>query len=142
MTRLVVDHRLFIPLDEIHFTYARSSGPGGQNVNKVNTKAVLRWSVAVNESLPEAVRERFQEAYRARLTKQGELVLHADRYRDAPKNREDCLGRLRAMVAAVATPPKPRRPTKPTRGSIHRRLADKTRRAEKKRRRRGRDFDL
>lgn len=141
MTLLVVDHLLSVPLDEIRFSFARSSGPGGQNVNKVNTKAVLRWSVVDNRSLPEAVRERFIQAYQSRLTKEGELVLHGERYRDAPKNRDDCLSRLRAMLAAVAAAPKRRRPTKPTRGAVHRRLADKTKQSEKKRQRGTRDFD-
>lgn len=139
--RLEIDTRLFIPMEEIHVSYARSGGPGGQNVNKVNSKVVLRWAAVENRSLPEAVRDRFVKKYRSRLTKEGELVIHAERFRDAPKNRTDGLARLRAMLLSVASAPKKRKPTKPTKGSIRRRLDNKRRLSDKKRNRRGGRFD-
>ena len=135
---LEVTPELRIPLAELQFTYARSSGPGGQNVNKVNSKAVMRWAVAASPSLPGAVRERFLRKYASRLTERGELVMASQRYRDAPRNAEDCRERLRAMLLAVAHPPKPRRPTRPTRGAVRRRLENKRRQGDKKSQRGGR----
>jgi ribosome-associated protein len=129
---LVVNPELRIPLWEIQFSFARSSGPGGQNVNKVNSKAVLRWTPAWNQSLPEAVRMRFLARYAGKLTNDGELVLSCEEFRDQKRNQEGCLEKLRELVRAVARPPKVRRPTKPTRGSQERRKDSKTRRGEVK----------
>ena len=83
---LVVNSQVRIPLAEFEFTFARSSGPGGQNVNKVNSKAVLRWGVRHSPALPEAVRQRFLQKYAARLTNEGDLLVTSQRYRDAPRN--------------------------------------------------------
>src|SRR5262249_20644657 len=118
------------------FTFARSSGPGGQNVNKVNSKAVLRWSPATSPSLTEDVRARFLARYASRLTVAGELLLASQRSRDQNRNVEDCLDRLRQMRLAVTNNPVPRRPTKPTRGSHRRRLEAKRIHSSKKRHRR------
>ncbi len=129
---LLVTPRISIPMRELQFTFARSGGPGGQNVNKVNTKATLRWAVAATTSLPEAVRERFLAKYRRRVTVEGDLVLASQRFRDQSRNVADCLDKLRAMVAAVAAPPARRIRTMPSRGSIERRLEGKRRKAAKK----------
>ena len=134
---LVVTPRLKIPLSEFEFTFARSSGPGGQNVNKVNTKATLRWPITRSPSLPETVRQRFLTKYGNRVTGDGDLVLQSQRFRDAGRNVADCLEKLRAMLAEVAVAPKKRKPTKPTRASVRRRLDDKRKRSEKKQSRRG-----
>ena len=134
---LVVTPRLKIPLSEFEFTFARSSGPGGQNVNKVNTKATLRWPITRSPSLPETVRQRFLAKYGNRVTGDGDLVLQSQRFRDAGRNVADCLEKLRAMLAEVAVAPKKRKPTKPTRASVRRRLEDKRKRSEKKQSRRG-----
>ena len=130
---LIITPRIRVPLSEIEFTYARSPGPGGQNVNKVNSKAVLRWAVARSPGLPDDVRQRFLARYRRRITGDGELVIAGQRFRDQEKNRADCLDRLREMLQAVATPPKVRRPTKPTRSSQRRRLEAKRQHSQKKR---------
>lgn len=122
---LVVTPRLQIPLAEFEFSYARSSGPGGQNVNKVNSKATLRWGVRGSPSLPDDVRERFLTAYGTRVTTEGDLLVVSQRFRDQAKNIDDCLEKLREMLAAVATAPRKRRATRPTRGSKERRLKDK-----------------
>jgi ribosome-associated protein len=135
---LVVNPNLKIPLSEFEFTFARSSGPGGQNVNKVASKAILRWSPLASPSLPEDVRERFAAAYGGRLTTGGELVLASDRFRDQGRNRTDCLNRLRALLSAVARPPKRRKPTQPSRASKARRLAEKQRRSTTKKLRQSR----
>src|SRR5215471_16824334 len=123
-----------IPDEEFEFTFARSSGPGGQNVNKVNSKAVLRWSPAASPSLPEDVRARFLSRYASRLTTAGELILTGQKSRDQNRNVEDCLDRLKEMLLAVTRRPVPRRPTKPSRGSQKRRLEAKRMHSAKKRR--------
>jgi ribosome-associated protein len=133
---LTINPRVRIPLTEFSFTFVRSSGPGGQNVNKVASKAVLRWDVVSSPSLPEDVRQRFVQQYARRISGQGELVLSSQRYRDQGRNVADCLERLRTMLTAVAAPPKPRKATRPTAASRRRRLQEKRRMSEKKSRRR------
>ena len=133
---LTITPTLQIPDSEFQFTFARSSGPGGQNVNKVNSKAVLRWSPAASPSLPEDVRSRFLARYASRLTTEGDLILTSQRSRDQNRNSEDCLARLREMLLAVTRKPVQRRPTKPTRGSHKRRLEAKRIQSGKKRNRR------
>jgi ribosome-associated protein len=134
---LVVNSWLKIPLREFEFTFARSSGPGGQNVNKVNTKATLRWPVAASPSLPDDVRDRLMARYRRRITSSGDLLITSQRFRDAGRNVADCIEKLRALLAEVASPPRKRKPTKPTRGSVRRRLEQKRKQSQKKQLRRG-----
>ena len=133
---LVVNARLKIPLREFRFTFARSSGPGGQNVNKLNTKATLRWPVLGSRSLPEPVRKRFLARYRRRVTAEGDLLITSQRFRDAGRNVADCLEKLRQMLAEVAVAPKVRKATRPTRASVRRRLDNKRRQSRKKQSRR------
>ncbi|MFL5245894.1 MAG: alternative ribosome rescue aminoacyl-tRNA hydrolase ArfB [Gemmataceae bacterium] len=124
-----VNSAIHIPQDELHWSFARSGGPGGQNVNKVASKAILRWDVQATASLPDLVKQRLLAHEHKRITKEGELVLSSQRYRDQERNREDCLEKLREIVSQAATLPKRRRPTKPTRGSRMNRLQEKRRRA-------------
>jgi ribosome-associated protein len=133
---LRVSPRIQIPDDELVFTYVRSSGPGGQNVNKVNTKALLRWDARGSEALPADVRERFESKFGSRLTTEGHLLVSSQRYRDQARNAEDCRAKLRAMLASVAVAPRRRRPTKPTRSAVARRLKSKQAQAQKKQSRR------
>jgi len=133
---LIVTRQLQIPLAEFRFTFARSSGPGGQNVNKLNTKAQLRWAVASSPSLPEPVRARLLQKHRRRVTAEGDLLIVSQRFRDAGRNRNDCLEKLRGLLIEAAHPPRTRKPTRPTRASIRRRLGLKQRRARKKQQRR------
>lgn len=121
---------------EFEFTFARSGGPGGQNVNKVNSKAVMRWNPSDSAGMPPGVLQRFLSRYRSRLTNNGELVLHSQRYRDQGRNSADCINRLREMILAIAAPPVKRRPTKPSRGANRRRLQNKKQASEKKQNRR------
>lgn len=134
---LTVNSRIQIPLREFEFTFARSSGPGGQNVNKVNSKATLRWPVLTSPSLPDEVRQRLIARHRQQITTSGELIITSQRFRDAGRNTADCLEKLRQILVEAATPPTRRRPTKPTRGSVQRRLQAKQQQSQKKRHRRG-----
>jgi ribosome-associated protein len=122
---LFVTPQLRIPFDEFSFSFARSGGPGGQNVNKVNSKAILRWSVLESPSLDERVRARFIEQNRHRITEAGDFILTSQRFRDQPRNIDDCHEKLRDLLARAVAQPKRRKPTKPTAGSRRRRLSNK-----------------
>lgn len=133
---LSINPDIQIPLEEFEFSFARSGGPGGQNVNKVNSKAILRWAVLVSPSLTEEVRNRFLAKFARRLTGDGELILTSQKYRDQGRNVADCLEKLREMIGSVASRPTLRRPTKPTYGSIQRRTQLKQEQSQKKQQRR------
>jgi ribosome-associated protein len=124
-----VNSDIRIPEEEFEWSYARSGGPGGQNVNKVASKAILRWNVTATTRVPQPVKERFIAFERKRITNEGDFVLTSQRYRDQERNRLDCLEKLRELLIEAAAIPKKRRPTKPTRGSRMSRLQDKKRRA-------------
>ena len=132
---LQITNAIAIPDDEIDLTAIRSQGPGGQNVNKVSSKATLKWHIASASGVPQAVITRFLATYGSRLNKNGEVVISSDKYRDQSRNIEDCKDKLIAMISTVATPPKRRKPTKPSRGQKEARLQDKREKSEKKQRR-------
>ncbi len=130
---LVVTDRIAIPDEEILFEFSRSGGPGGQNVNKVASKATLRWTPSANATMPPAVRDRLLRAVGGKLTVEGELLITSQKTRDQARNIADCLDKLREIILAVSKPPKVRRPTKPTRASQIRRVEAKSRRSDAKR---------
>ena len=118
---------------DIQIDFVASSGPGGQNVNKVATQAQLRFNTA---NLPEDVRLRLEKLAAGRLTNDGILLIHARRYRTQEHNRQDALDRLVALLRKAAEPPAPRKRTRPTAASRQKRLESKRRLGEVKRLRR------
>ncbi|GGI76759.1 aminoacyl-tRNA hydrolase [Polymorphobacter multimanifer] len=116
---------IVIPEDELQEAFIRASGPGGQNVNKVNTAVQLRFDVRHSPSLPDDVAVRLMRLAGSRMTRDGVLVIEASRFRTQERNRADARLRLAALVAAAEVRPVKRRPTKPTRASGERRLAGK-----------------
>src|SRR6187455_417032 len=118
---LQITPAITIPDAELIERFVRSSGPGGQNVNKVSTAVELRFDVARSPSLPEAVRARLLARRDRRLTAEGVLVLSAQRFRTQDRNREDARVRLAAFIEAGLRAPKPRIATRPTRASKERR---------------------
>ena len=127
-----VSDRIRIPWREIEFSYARSSGTGGQNVNKTNSKATLRWRPRETTGVPPMILQRFLETFANRLTEAGDLVISSDVHRDQIQNRNDCLQRLAGMLRSVERPPKVRKATKPTKSSQRRRVEGKRLQSDKK----------
>src|SRR5947209_4059553 len=105
---LDVNERIHIPESEFTWSFVRSGGPGGQNVNKVASKAVLHWDVAASPSLPDDVKARLRTLHRRRFTTEGVLVLNSQRYRDQERNRQDCLDKLLDLVLQATHVPKVR----------------------------------
>jgi ribosome-associated protein len=134
---VVVTPRLTIPAGELSFAFARSGGPGGQNVNKVSSKAELRWNPARSSALRADDRAWLLERLANRLTNDGTLIVTSTLTRDQLQNRDDAVSKLALIVRAALVRPKHRRATKPTRASKRRRVADKRHRSEIKRNRSG-----
>jgi ribosome-associated protein len=126
---LRVNDRIVIPAAELGITYVRASGPGGQNVNKVASKAVVRFDLRASTALPADDQARALERLASRLTQQGELIVTSGATRDQGRNRDAALARLAALLAAAVTRPKRRRATTPSAGAVERRLTAKNRRA-------------
>ena len=131
-----VTQTLFIDEREISESFIRASGPGGQNVNKVSTAVQIRFDILHSASLPEDVRARLLVMVRSRLTKEGVLIITAQRYRSQDQNRQDARRRLADLIFRATIPPTKRVPTKPTRASKESRLSAKTHRSRLKQGRR------
>jgi ribosome-associated protein len=126
---------LVIPGDEIRTQVSRSSGPGGQNVNKTNTRVTLRFNPAGSRAFDDRVRQRVCTRLRTRLTRSGDLVVHADRARSQARNLEAARRRLAELIAGALARERPRTPTRPTASAKRRRLDTKKRRAHLKQQR-------
>jgi ribosome-associated protein len=130
---LRVRRGLLIPEDELRTSISRSGGPGGQHVNKTSSRVTLRWSVTNSRVLSDAQRARLLKALAARLTQDGELIVHVDTERSQSRNREESRERLARLVRAALTVRKARRATRPTKASKTRRLQSKQKRSVTKR---------
>src|SRR5262249_12951320 len=124
------------PRNELRFMFVRSSGPGGQNVNKVASKALLRWSLNASTALPEPVRVRLAVQFAGQINDRGELFLSSQRYRDQGRNIEDCLQKLREIVLTAASVTKKRKKTRVPKSATEKRLRQKRARSETKQGRR------
>jgi ribosome-associated protein len=127
MSGLVVTPRITIPDGELEESFIRSSGPGGQNVNKVSSAVQLRFNVLTTLCLTDWARENLLRS--GKLTNDGVLVITAQRFREQERNRADARARLAEIVARAAIPPKARRPTKVPKSSKKKRLEGKKHRA-------------
>ena len=128
---IVVNKSLSIPISEIELTAIRSSGPGGQNVNKVSSAAHLRFNI-LQSSLPTVYKQRLLSLKDQRISKQGVIILKAQSYRTWEKNRLDAIQRLQTLLQSVTRTPKARKATKPTRSSQLKRLESKAQQGRKK----------
>jgi ribosome-associated protein len=136
---IVVTPRVTIPGDELAIAFARSGGPGGQNVNKVASKVELRWNPTTSAALGDDDRAWLVQRLRSRLTGDGTLIVTSTATRDQGKNRDDATSKLTLIVRTALDRPKPRKATKPSRGAKRRRVADKRHHSEIKRNRSSRD---
>jgi ribosome-associated protein len=138
---LQISPTITIPDDELVERFVRSSGPGGQNVNKLSTAVELRFDARSSPSLPDDVRERLLARRDRRITLDGVVVISAQRFRTQDRNREDARQRLVELLQKALEVPKPRVASKPTRASKERRLTSKRERANVKRTRTGRGWE-
>ncbi len=132
MAPLIINRRVSIPETDLTLTFSRSSGPGGQNVNKLNTRVTVSLNISNCSTLTDEQKQTLRKALKNRIDKEGILHVSCQDYRSQHANRNAALQRLAEMVAKAFKPVKKRRPTKPTKASIERRLQSKQKRSQLK----------
>jgi ribosome-associated protein len=128
MRDLRVNDDIVIPASELSLCFARAGGPGGQNVNKVASKAIVRFALRDSPSIPDDAKQRALTRLAPRLTRDGELIVTSAATRDQSRNRAAALARLATLVAAAVRRPRVRRATRPSAAAVERRLEAKRRR--------------
>ncbi|GAB5525511.1 MAG: alternative ribosome rescue aminoacyl-tRNA hydrolase ArfB [Roseivirga sp.] len=128
-------------LPELTFTTSRSSGPGGQHVNKLETRVTLRFKLSDSYVLTEEEKAHLAIKWASRLTKDGFFVVHSEKHRTQLRNKEDAIGKFRKAIVKAFTIPKPRKATKPSKASVRRRIEGKKKLSEKKNRRKPPELD-
>ena len=127
---ITINNSITIPSDELELTFSRSKGPGGQNVNKVNSKVTLHWDIKNAKSIPARLKQRIYSKYAGKISKEGKLVITSQKSREQHQNRTDCYQKLRLIIQEAERTRKPRKRTKPTKASKQRRLDHKKRRGQ------------
>ncbi len=128
--QIIINSSLTIHSSEITYRFNRSSGPGGQNVNKVNSKVQLVWNLANSTSVSDSMRERIAKRLSSQINRFGEFSVSSDRTRSQKLNRDDCLAKFISQIQNALKIPKTRRATKPTRASKEKRITNKKHRGE------------
>lgn len=132
MKDLIIHDQVIIPATELEVFYSRSSGPGGQNVNKVNSKVTVRWLLQNSTVLDAVIAERLRKLAGSRLNDDGSIQVTSQEHRDQGANQRTCFMKLQRMVVQAMQPPKLRKPTRPSAGSVRRRLQEKAKRSQLK----------
>ncbi|MBP9838083.1 MAG: aminoacyl-tRNA hydrolase [Proteobacteria bacterium] len=127
-----MDIKNLLSKSEYTFSFSRSSGPGGQNVNKVNSKATFIWQLSENKTFSSEVIQRFKDKYKNKINSENELILTSEEYRDKPRNIEECFSKLSKMLSSVLLPPKKRKKTKPSRSAVEKRITAKKHHSKQK----------